>query len=228
MTMNLDLARRAAYSLVVGESASTHAVFLCVSLPHISSMRWRGRSNRRRSPRSCTCAPARRPSRAGPSHTERAPLHTSRFWTPPQDHTSLGLYVHPSLGLVQTLPSRRGSRAPRDWALREVREGRRFPPPPPVMSHAWIRIRITTTGTTVHNCLVFLAPLPILWILVLGRGTLRLPRSRRRGSCLVSFPSSAFTPFFLSASGPATRPASPSIYGIDFSCYFSEMAGTRP
>jgi hypothetical protein len=42
---------------------------------------------------------------------------------PPQDHASLGLHVHPPLALVQTLPSRRGLRAPRDWALREVREG---------------------------------------------------------------------------------------------------------
>ncbi|KAJ7819874.1 hypothetical protein B0H13DRAFT_384485 [Mycena leptocephala] len=48
---------------------------------------------------------------------------------PPQDHASLGLHVHPPLALVQPLPSRRGSRAPRDWALREVREGRRVPPP---------------------------------------------------------------------------------------------------
>ncbi|KAJ7804390.1 hypothetical protein B0H13DRAFT_2687390 [Mycena leptocephala] len=38
----------------------------------------------------------------------------------------------------------------------------------------------------------------------------------------------SFRPLFLSASGPATRSASPSIYGIDFLCYFSEMAGTRP
>ncbi|KAJ7870574.1 hypothetical protein B0H14DRAFT_3860915 [Mycena olivaceomarginata] len=94
-----------------------------------------------------------------PRVSHRVPVHPIRnarrsippVSEPPQDHASLGLHMHPSLGLVQTLPSRRGSRAPRDWALREVREGRRVPPPPPVMAHAWIRIRITTTGTTVHK-----------------------------------------------------------------------------
>ncbi|KAF8124646.1 hypothetical protein K438DRAFT_2002590 [Mycena galopus ATCC 62051] len=64
---------------------------------------------------------------------------------PPQDHASLGLHVHPPLALVKTPPSRRGSRAPRDWTLREVTEGRRVPPPLPVMSHARIRIRISSS-----------------------------------------------------------------------------------
>jgi hypothetical protein len=150
---------------------------------------------------------------------------------PPQDHASLGLHVHPPLALVQTLPSRRGSRAPRDWALREVREGSpsaasRHVPCLDSHSHHHGGSDGPQARVTPLPCIS--RPLPILWILVLGRGMLRLPRSRRRGSRLVSFRSSAFALLFLSASGPATRPASPSIYGIDFSCYFSEMTGTRP
>ncbi|KAF8189259.1 hypothetical protein K438DRAFT_958790 [Mycena galopus ATCC 62051] len=54
-------------------------------------------------PRVGHCAPAP----AGPSRTERAPLYTSRFW-PSVTPREPCLHVHPSLALVQTLPSRRG------------------------------------------------------------------------------------------------------------------------
>ncbi|KAJ7809946.1 hypothetical protein B0H14DRAFT_3880778 [Mycena olivaceomarginata] len=67
-----------------------------------------------------------------PRVSHRVPVHPIRnarrsippVSEPPQDHASLGLHMHPSLGLVQTLPSRRGSRAPRDWALREPKAKR--------------------------------------------------------------------------------------------------------
>jgi hypothetical protein len=186
-------------------------------------MRCRGRSNGRRSPRSCTCAPARRPSCACACRPILYGTRTALYLPFPDLYNTtraLASTCTRLLLLVQNLPSRRGSRAPRDWALREVKVGRRVPPPPPVS------IRITTTGTTVYKqeslpCLMFLGPLPILWILVLGR--VRFVSRGHGGEALVSF---RFRPLFLSASGPATRSASPSIYGIDFLCYFSEMAQT--
>ncbi|KAJ7888714.1 hypothetical protein B0H13DRAFT_2666318 [Mycena leptocephala] len=172
---------RSLTSCVVCESASTHAVFVCGSLPR------RGRSNGRRSPRSCTCAPARRPScacacRPIPYGTRTALyLPFLDLYNTTRALTSTCTRLLP---LVQTLPSRRGSRAPRDWALREAKEGRRVPPPPPVST------RITTTGTTVHKqeslpCLMFLGPLPILWILVLG--WVRFVSRGHGGEALVSF-----------------------------------------
>ncbi|KAJ7933398.1 hypothetical protein B0H13DRAFT_720099 [Mycena leptocephala] len=119
---------------------------------------------------------------------------------PLQHHTSLGLHVHPSLALVQTLSSRRGSRAPRDWALREeerVGESLRRPPSCLMLGFAFAspqRERRSISKSL--PCLLFLAPRPTLWILVLGWGMLRLPQSRRRDFRLVSFPPSGFAPSF--------------------------------
>ncbi|KAF8125518.1 hypothetical protein K438DRAFT_1012702 [Mycena galopus ATCC 62051] len=95
-------------------------------------------------------------------------------------------------------------------------------------------IRIPATGDEPPPLLcisrlpsTFMDPHPPLW-----RTSSPAAMEARLSSLLVSFrfPPPRLRPprLFLSASGPATRPASPSIYGIDFSCYFSEMAGTRP
>jgi hypothetical protein len=64
----------------------------------------------------------RAPAPASPSCPGRAPLYTSRFWTSARPREPWPLRV-PAPCPRANSPSRRGSRAPRDWGLREERVG---------------------------------------------------------------------------------------------------------
>ncbi|KAF8142727.1 hypothetical protein K438DRAFT_663957 [Mycena galopus ATCC 62051] len=163
------------------------------------------------------------------------PVRNAHRSTPPvfrllQQHASLASTCTRPMPSCKLSPVV-GDRVLRDWALREVREGRRSLrrlPSCPMLRFAFASSRRERRSTSKSHSLVSCFSPPFQFYGFSSLVGARFVSRGHGGEALVSFRLHIPLSRPLSSSGPATRPVSPSIYGIDFSCYLSEMARTRP